>query len=152
MLHVQTGVGSMASEANPSAAFEKSSLFNYPPMWSTQLTLATRRRQLERWSTIVQSYCRRKRIWRLTLVDALSTELFRNARLRKSTPLQEATQIIDWMTQEDGLRRAEWVGKSGEKSSAWIYWKRPEEWAETILTWVQSHSQTVSRIALRSCF
>ena len=128
----------MAYEIRQSATLEHSSMYNYPPMWSPQLTLATRRRQLERWSTIVQGYCRQKRLWRLNLVDALSTELFRNSRLRKSIPLHEATQIIDWMTQAEGLRRAEWIGKSGEKSSAWIYWKRPEEWAETLLGWVRS--------------
>ena len=70
--------------------------------------------------------------------EALSGPLFRNAALRKSLPRQDAINVIDWMTQDEGLQRAEWVSKAaGRSGSAWIYWKRPEEWAETILTWVR---------------
>lgn len=37
----------------------------------------------------------------------------------------------------DGGRRAEWAGgDSGGKAAAWIWWKRPEEWAGVLAGWV----------------
>lgn len=58
--------------------------------------------------------------------------------------LQEARTIVDWMVmpQEDGGggRRAEWVPAASaggsEKTIAWIWWRRPEEWAKVIADWV----------------
>ena len=67
----------------------------------------------------------------------LDTPLFHNRQLRKSLSLQEVRDLIDWMTRDEGLRRAEWVGDGSEKGVAWIYWRRPEEWAETISNWVR---------------
>ena len=51
--------------------------------------------------------------------------------------LLEVRDILDWMTREEGAQRAEWIGKEGEKESAWIYWRRPEEWAEALSNWVR---------------
>jgi len=51
------------------------------------------------------------------------------------------------MMSAEGDRRAEWVpvGKKSKanenKSSAWIYWKRPEEWADAIHGWVDGTGQ-----------
>lgn len=108
----------------------------YPPFWTLQPTIATRKAQLTKWSSLILSYCRQNRIWRLTLVDALNTPLFHNAQLRKRLTLLEARDIVDWMAKEDGARRAEWIGRHDEKSSAWIYWRRPEEWADVLSAWV----------------
>ena len=40
------------------------------------------------------------------------------------------------MTKGEGAERAEWIGREGEKSIAWMYWRRPEEWAEVLSDWV----------------
>ena len=124
---------------NPGSSdfFTSLSRYKYPPFWTLQPTIATRKEQLNKWSSLILSYCRQNRIWRLTLVDALNTPLFHNAQLRKRLTLLEARDIVDWMTKEDGARRAEWIGKEDEKSSAWIYWRRPEEWADVLSTWVR---------------
>ncbi len=53
--------------------------------------------------------------------------------------MADATEIIDFMCSKIG--RAEWVGKEGEKSVAWIYWRNPEEWAGLIADWVIHTSQ-----------
>lgn len=43
--------------------------------------------------------------------------------------------------------RAEWLGSVGsksrevEKNTAWIWWRRPEEWAERIAAWVDETGQ-----------
>ena len=46
-----------------------------------------------------------------------------------------------------GGRRAEWIetsaagGSHAPKSMAWIWWRRPEEWADIIADWVESTGQ-----------
>lgn len=40
------------------------------------------------------------------------------------------------MAGSDGERRAEWIGAVGERGSCWIWWRRPEEWAEVLAAWV----------------
>jgi ESCRT-II complex subunit VPS25 len=62
--------------------------------------------------------------------------------------LTEVRQIIDWMTREEGARRAEWVGRGDEKGTAWIYWKRPEEWAEAIARWVRGILKSLTHILI----
>lgn len=53
--------------------------------------------------------------------------------------LGEARAIVDWMVrgEEDGGggKRAEWIDP-GSKTSAWIWWRRPEEWAGFLVDWV----------------
>lgn len=38
------------------------------------------------------------------------------------------------MCSKEGEERAEWVG--GEKGVCWVWWRRPEEWAEVLVDWV----------------
>ncbi len=40
------------------------------------------------------------------------------------------------MCSKEGEERAEWVG--GEKGVCWVWWRRPEEWAEVLVDWVGS--------------
>lgn len=39
-----------------------------------------------------------------------------------------------------GGRRAEWID-GGSKSVAWIWWRRPEEWAGIVADWVEATGQ-----------
>jgi ESCRT-II complex subunit VPS25 len=50
--------------------------------------------------------------------------------------LLEVREILDWMAGEEGGQRVEWVGREGDRSACWVYWRRPEEWADAIATWV----------------
>lgn len=39
------------------------------------------------------------------------------------------------MVGKEGGARAEWIEEEGS-GSAWVFWKRPEEWAEVLSGWV----------------
>lgn len=43
------------------------------------------------------------------------------------------------MASKEGDERAEWIG--GDKSVAWIWWRKPEEWAMLIAAWVEETGQ-----------
>ncbi|GAM41582.1 ESCRT-II complex component [Talaromyces pinophilus] len=113
-------------------------VYDWPAFFTLQPNTQTRQAQMRRWANLISDWCRFHRTFRLTLTEAVESPLFYNARMRKRIGLQEARMIVDWMamSQEDGGggRRAEWVPASaaggGEKTIAWIWWRRPEEWAK----------------------
>lgn len=66
----------------------------------------------------------------------MGSELFANARIGKALRLADAREVLEFMRREG---RAEWVGGTGageERSTAWIWWRTPEEWAAAIADWV----------------
>ena len=122
---------------SPNFTFPKS--YSFPPFFSPQPTLQTRQAQLRKWSILIQKYCRHHRIYELSVIDALDTPLFYNAALRKRLSLKDAKEVIEYMASPDGDERAEWV--SPDKGSAWIWWRKPEEWAILIAAWVEETGQ-----------
>ncbi|KAJ5149707.1 hypothetical protein N7448_001285 [Penicillium atrosanguineum] len=130
-----------------STAFAFPATYNFPPFFTPQPNTNTRHSQLQKWSSLIQAWCRHHRQYRLSLIEAIDTPLFHNAQLRKRLDLREARAVIDWMAKsesEGGDGRAEWIEGSGNqapKSTAWIWWRRPEEWADTIADWVEGTGQ-----------
>lgn len=131
--------------------------YSFPPFFTIQTVLSTRASQLATWSNLVQSYCRHHRIFQLVMADAIQTDLFNNKTIGKRLILQDANLVIDWMASTEGGRRAEWIDSdeskgsvipsidtsrttdsaaSTRKTSCWIYWRRPEEWAALIEEWI----------------
>lgn len=51
------------------------------------------------------------------------------------------------MASDEGARRAEWIDKKSGGSTGgvgggfWVFWKRPEEWGETVYNWVEGTGQ-----------
>jgi ESCRT-II complex subunit VPS25 len=129
-----------------STAFVWPKIYSFPPFFTPQPNALTRESQLARWSELVQSYCRHGRIFKLTFVDALEKPLFHNSHLKKRLSAKDAKDVIDYMVSERGDARAEWLGP--DKSSAWIWWRKPEEWATLIASWVDETGQKGSVLTL----
>ncbi|KAL4811215.1 ESCRT-II complex subunit-domain-containing protein [Aspergillus unguis] len=134
----------VSSSTNP---FPFPTNYSFPPFFSLQPNANTRTVQLQRWSSLIQSWCRHHRLYKLSLVEAVDSPLFRNTDLRKQLSLSDARTVIDWMCKGEeeggGGRRAEWADGAGSesKSVVWIWWKRPEEWAGAIGDWIESTGQ-----------
>lgn len=133
----------MATPQPPSTPFAFPPTYNFPPFFTPQPNTNTRHSQLQKWSVLIQSWCRHHRQYRLSLIEAVDTPLFHNAALRKRLDLREVRAVIDWMakSEEEGGdgKRAEWI--DAPKTVAWIWWKRPEEWADVIADWVEGTGQ-----------
>jgi ESCRT-II complex subunit VPS25 len=124
--------------------------YNFPPFFTPQPNTNTRLSQLEKWSSLIQAWCRHHRQYRLSLVDAIDSPLFHNTALRKRLDLAAARDVLDWMAKSEeeggGGRRAEWLdanagGNAAPKSVAYIWWRRPEEWADVVADWVENTGQ-----------
>ncbi|KAL8820095.1 MAG: hypothetical protein Q9223_001618 [Gallowayella weberi] len=123
-------------------------IHSFPPFYTLQRTLLTLHSQLTKWSILIQRYHAHHHLYRLHLPTALASPLFHNTTIHKRLSLPSLVQIIEYMSipEKDGGggQRAEWIhtgGKTGEKTEAWIWWRRPEEWAELIAAWVEDTGQ-----------
>lgn len=135
------------TDTSNTAAFTFPAHHSFPPFFTLQPNVTTQARQLALWSSLIQSYCAHGRIFRLVLADALDSPIFHNARVGRRLDLRAARKVLDWMASSDGGKRAEWCaatkrpqGEEG-KTAAWIYWRRPEEWADMVYGWVDGTGQ-----------
>ncbi|CAI6241836.1 unnamed protein product [Periconia digitata] len=131
-------------------------IFSFPPFFTLQPNPTTRSSQLHSWSTHIQSYARSHRLFTLSLIDALPTpSLFTNPTISRSLSLRDARAVLNFMASPEGGNRAEWfptsssstakkTGAAGDEAGggkAWIYWRRPEEWAAVLEEWVDRTGQ-----------
>ncbi|KAF3761379.1 ESCRT-II complex, vps25 subunit, partial [Cryphonectria parasitica EP155] len=137
--------------------------YYFPAFYTRQTNLNTLHAQLVKWSSLVLSYCRHYRIFKLPLSLATTSssssaaaattdaapsssppntdELFHNRRLNRRLALSDIREVIDFM-RRDG--RAEYVssgGGGGGGDLVWIYWRTPEEWAALVEGWVDETGQ-----------
>ncbi|KAL9043240.1 MAG: hypothetical protein Q9214_003567, partial [Letrouitia sp. 1 TL-2023] len=119
--------------------------------------LQTRLAQLKKWALLIQQYCQHHRIFKLTLPSAVNSPLCHNAAIHRRLSLHDLRFIVNYMTVPEsegsggGGRRAEWIWEPGStfadttsqenENNAFIYWRRPEEWAEIISGWVEEMGQ-----------
>ncbi|KAL4936654.1 hypothetical protein BDV06DRAFT_233237 [Aspergillus oleicola] len=133
-------------------------LYKYPPFFSLQPNTTTLHHQFQQWSSLIQSWCRHHRIFKMSLIDSIDAPPFRNSELKKKLSLADARTVLDWMSRGDeeggttagagagagglggGGRRAEWVDGLA-KTMVWIWWRRPEEWAALLAEWVDGTGQ-----------
>ncbi|KKK20613.1 hypothetical protein P175DRAFT_0511773 [Aspergillus ochraceoroseus IBT 24754] len=118
--------------------------YTFPAFFSLQPNSTTRQNQMNQWSDLIQSWCRHHRMFKLSLAEAVASPLFYNSKLHKQLNLADARTVLDWMAKGSeeggGGKRAEWID-GANKSTAWIWWKRPEEWAGIMVDWVESTGQ-----------
>lgn len=118
--------------------------YYFPPFFSRQDNHTIFHAQCQKWCAFILAYCREHRLWKLSLSDAIDSDLFWNKRISKRLSLADAREIIDFMKKEG---RADWtsagVGGTSKlaKDVAWIWWKTPEEWAGAIADWVSGRME-----------
>ncbi|KAK9462450.1 ESCRT-II complex subunit-domain-containing protein [Lipomyces oligophaga] len=123
-------------------AFPYPAIYSFPPFFTRQPNNQTWLSQLSQWTSLILAYCRFHRIWRLDLNTAMDWDLFNNKVINRSLKLDTAREILDSMVKKGD---AEWVAGTGSKAegktSAIIFWRRPEEWANILADWIDSTGQ-----------
>ncbi len=123
--------------------------YSFPAFFSLQPIAMSRSAQLTTWSELILDYCRHYRIFFLSVVDALNTQLFNNEKMRRKLTLRDANAVLSWMATAEGGNRAEFFSTNAKKKAeegveggnVWIYWRRPEEWAIELEEWVDRTGQ-----------
>lgn len=144
----------MTSQA-PSSALGSGNPFafppihSFPPFYTLQPNTTTLQSQLSTWSTILRSYCRHQRLFRLSLSDQLNSPLFFNRTLGKRLKEDDARRVLEFMWEKEaGAAEPVAGGVGGGAGSTkgraatskvdvwWIWWRKPDEWAGIIEAWV----------------
>ncbi|KAF1357037.1 ESCRT-II complex subunit-domain-containing protein [Delphinella strobiligena] len=135
---------------------------SFPPFYTLQPNTQTLQRQLTLWGTLISTYHATHSLFTLSLSTAPSTPLFTNAHISRSLDPLSLRKILDWMSTPEGGCSAEWIPPSSsstttkkritenenEKNIAWIWWKRPEIWAEEMYTWIEETGQRGSVLTI----
>ncbi|KAG4414520.1 hypothetical protein IFR04_012321, partial [Cadophora malorum] len=79
--------------------------YSFPPFFTAQKNLTTHHAQLTKWSSLILSYCRHHKIFKLSLSEALESELFYNKAIGKRLSREDAREVVEFMRREG---RAEW--------------------------------------------
>ena len=126
---------SVRPEQPPEFAFPKS--HSFPPLYTLQPNPTTRAAQFQIWSRCIQLYCRFYRTFLLPFPDCVELPLFRNTDISRHLSEADVRIVLTWIASTEGGMRGEWRGFDGY----WVYWRRPEEWAELIWRWVDEVGQ-----------
>ncbi|GAA5831753.1 hypothetical protein JCM11251_003867 [Rhodosporidiobolus azoricus] len=128
-----------------SSGFLYPSLFSFPPFFTRQPNPTTWSHQLQQWSTLVLAWCRFHRSWRVELTEeTCGKEPFTNERIKRRLHLPVLRAVIEHMVTSGSAEYDPKPMKGKSSTGAWIYWKRPEEWAAIIYEWVKETGQTNS--------
>ncbi|KAK4232431.1 ESCRT-II complex subunit-domain-containing protein [Podospora fimiseda] len=126
------------SSSPPPQPFKFPREHSFPPFFTPQTNLTTHHAQQTKWSSLVLSYCRHHRIFKLSLSDSLSqSDLFHNQQINRRLSPQHQRSIIDFLRKEG---RAEYQKENGG-DLVYIYWRTPEEWAGIIESWIEETAQ-----------
>lgn len=137
----------MASQgpATTGGDFKYPQEYYFPAFFTRQTNLTTHHAQLRTWTALVLAYTRHHRLFRLRLSEAAESELFFNRRLERRLQMPDIRELMDVMV-KDG--RAEYVATSSAAASAdggqdvvLMYWKKPEEWAALVESYVEETAQ-----------
>lgn len=126
-----TGV---ASSSPASFTFPRE--YHFPAFFTRQTNLTTHHAQLTKWSALILAYARHNRLFRLALSTAPESEIFCNRRIDRRLAAADIRDVVDFMRKEG---RAEFVG--GGNDVVFLYWRKPEEWAGVVESYVEGTGQ-----------
>lgn len=110
--------------------------FNFPPFFTIQPNLETKKIQLETWSTLIIDYCCSKKIQSINLNEMINESIFYNKKIDRQLNKDSLIIILDFMQTKGTI---EWINK--EKTDCFIYWKPIEEWCKIIYNWIKETGQ-----------
>ena len=139
-----------ASASAPPDTFRFPREYSFPAFFTRQTNLTTHHAQLTKWSALVLAYARHHRLFRLSLSSAADSDLFHNRKLDRRLQGPDIRELLDFLRKEG---RAEYVSGSGGGGSSsgdvvFIYWRKPEEWARLIESYVEDTGQKGSVLTL----
>ncbi|CAF1666740.1 unnamed protein product [Adineta ricciae] len=113
---------------------ELSWFHDFPPFFTLQPNLDTRRKQLDAWCSLILDYCRMKKVCTFDVNDASKFPPFSNAKINRQLDSNFIQVILEELRSRGNI---EWEDKS--KRRCLVLWKSPEEWAKTIYQWITAH-------------
>uniref|UniRef100_T1JMR6 Vacuolar protein-sorting-associated protein 25 n=1 Tax=Strigamia maritima TaxID=126957 RepID=T1JMR6_STRMM len=114
--------------------------YNFPPFFTFQPNLNTRKKQVDAWRSLILSYHKFYKQYVLDTTEAQNSPLFYNVELNKSIgklPVDVIQIILEDLRQKGDC---EWIDK--QKKRCYVYWRTPSEWGKQIYDWVSANGMT----------
>ena len=110
--------------------------YDFAPFFTLQCNADTKAKQMETWCTLVLSYHRHFKVFRLRLADAATSPLFHNKAINRKLPKEGIVEILETLKEKGNI---EWEDKT--KASCLVFWKSPQEWGDLIYNWALKTGQ-----------
>ena len=121
-----------------SNTFEWPWQYNFPPFFTIQPNLDTRAKQIEAWGSIILSYYKYNKLYRLDLTEAQSHVLFNNPSINRKLSRDGILLVLEALEKTGHI---EWDNPK-EKKKCYLMWRTPEEWSELVYDWVNANGMT----------
>lgn len=116
-----------------SKKFTFPAIYNFPPFWTLQDVMETKRRQCDMWCDLILTYMKFNNQSELDVSKALTSDLFCNKSIDRR--LDEVTAVF-FLNQLVDRKNAEWLTP---RKKIKVIWRKPEEWAAIFKEWVQKN-------------
>ncbi|KAM0355972.1 hypothetical protein ACHAPU_000362 [Fusarium lateritium] len=126
------------SSSSSSSSFTFPREYHFPAFFTRQTNLTTLHAQRNKWADLILAYARHNRIFRLSLSEAADSDLFVNRKLDRRLQFDDIRDVVSFM-HADG--RVEYVGGGASGDVVFLYWRKPEEWAELVENYVEETAQ-----------
>ena len=110
---------------------------SFPPFYTLQPNLESRKKQIEAWRTIVLDYCQKRGLTSLDLREAANSDLFNNTSIHRRLSDEGLKAVFKELEVKGNL---EWTDKSQTRCN--IYWRSPDEWGTLIYNFIKQNGQT----------
>jgi ESCRT-II complex subunit VPS25 len=116
-------------------SFKFPGVYDFPPFWTLQDVMETKRRQIDMWCDLIFRYTKSKNQSEFDLIPALGSDLFRNPKINRSLDRPTAQFFLDRLVDR---RNASWV--NAEKTRVKMIWRLPAQWADIFQEWAERTS------------
>lgn len=117
------------------STFEWPWQYNFPPFFTIQPNLETRKAQMAAWRTLFLNYCNDKKIYSIEVKQIINEPIFKNQSINRQLSNEAIQTVLEDVHQHGNL---EWLDKNHTK--ALVYWKSPSEWGKLIYNWANEKS------------
>ncbi|OQR74962.1 vacuolar protein-sorting-associated protein 25-like [Tropilaelaps mercedesae] len=112
--------------------------FSFPPFFTVQPNLTTRKKQMEAWTSLVCDYCQHHKLVTLNVQDAHASELFNNRAISRKLSADGVLALAEHMI---AAGKAQWLEP---QKILLVLWRSREEWAKLIYDFVVNAGMTNS--------
>ncbi|KAF8226234.1 ESCRT-II complex, vps25 subunit [Tricholoma matsutake] len=132
----------MPSTCTTPSGFLLPSIHSAPPFFTQQPNQATQSILTDQWIHLILAYARHRKLFILSVEDAETTgndwdEVLRNERINRKLLPTHLSHILSNMVEQNVAA----YEPPKQTRSVLLYWRLPEEWAETLHNWATSTGQ-----------
>ncbi|VVC43728.1 ESCRT-II complex, Vps25 subunit, N-terminal winged helix,Winged helix-turn-helix DNA-binding [Cinara cedri] len=110
--------------------------YSFPPFFTIQPNLETRKKQLDAWRSLVLDYCRLHKIFIIDVREGEHLPLFNNTAISRKLSPQAINTVLEVLL---STGNAGMVDKSS-RSRWYVYWHTVDEWATIVYKWAQDNA------------